>query len=356
MTSIGATIYATTDTPLGNGAFTADGRLVVSHHPMYATPHRVSVFAADGSLSPFPNLAWNTPQDDPASWLDAVLGLRDDRHGRIWLADMGTRSGIPGKIVVWDTVADALWRVIPIPPHVVTPNSEPNDFVIDEARRLLYIADEGAGRGGDGSRAALIVLDITSGEARRRLEGVEGIRAERGPLTVAGRVIERNDADGSRQPLHVGIDGIAMDRAGEWLYLSPLNGRTMWRLKVADLLDPRLDDAALADRLCRYAPKPNSGGIWIGPNNDLYLTVIERNAIGRISGADRTYDEPVVRDDMFWPDGIMQGPDGALYVVVTQLPRSPALARAGERPEMPFKVFRFEPDISSAETKAEAAT
>ena len=344
MSKLDATVYATSDTPLGNGAFTADGRLVVSHHPMYGTPHRVSVFAADGSLSPFPNLRWNTPEGDPSRWLDAVLGLRDDRHGRIWLADMGTRSGSPPKFVVWDTVADALYRVIPIPPAALTHFSEPNDFVIDAARGKLYIADEGAGGGGDGSRAALIVLDLETGEARRRLEGYDGIRAEGGPLMIDGRVVERNNPDGSRTPLHVGVDGIAMDGAGEWLYLSPLNGRSLWRLRVADLLDPALDDPALAARLERYADKPNSGGIWIDRNDDIYLTVIEANAVGRICGADRSYDEPVVRDDMFWPDGLMQGPDGALYVVVTQLPRSPALAAPGEHPVLPFKVFRFEPE------------
>lgn len=131
------------------------------------------------------------------------------------------------------------------------------------------------------------------------------------------------------------------------LYISPLNGRSLWRLKIEDLLDPNLDDHALADRLDRYAAKPNSGGMCMAPNGDIFLTVIESNAIGRISAADRSYDEPLRRADMFWPDGIMPGPDGALYVVITQLPHSPALARPGERPEMPFKVFRFEPREAS---------
>lgn len=73
-----------------------------------------------------------------------MLGLRDDSAGRIWLEDMGTRSNVQAKLVVWDTRADALWRVIPLPSEVTTPHSEPNDFVIDEARGKIYIADEGA--------------------------------------------------------------------------------------------------------------------------------------------------------------------------------------------------------------------
>ncbi|QXQ06163.1 DUF1440 domain-containing protein [Sphingosinicellaceae bacterium] len=343
MNRLASTIYASTDTPLGNGAFTASGQLVVSHHPMYETPHRVSIFEADGSLSPFPNLAWNTPGDEPMAYLDAVLGLHDDSQGRIWLADMGTRSQIQPKLVVWDTRADALWRVIPLPPEVTTPFSEPNDFVVDEVRGKVYIADEGAGGGGDGSRAALIVVDIETGTAERRLEGAEGIMAERRPLVIDGKRIERNELDGSRTALHVGVDGIVMDRAGRWLYLSPLNGHSLWRLQVADLLDPALDDAALAARLERYADKPNSGGMCMDEDDNVYLTVIETNAIGRVSSIDRSYDEPVKRDDMFWPDGLMRGPDGAIYCVCTQLPRSPALARPGDRLDLPFKVFRFDP-------------
>ncbi len=336
------TIYATTDTPLGNGAFTADGRLVVSHHPMYLTPHRVSVFEPNGSLAPFPNLQWNTPTGDPAGWLDAVLGLHDDSQGRIWLADMGTRSRIPAKFVVWDTRADALWRTLLIPAEVLTPFSEPNDFVVDEARGKIYIADEGAGHGGDGSRAALIVMDIETGRAERRLEGRDGIRAEAQPLVIDGHVVGHNGSDGLHGPMKVGVDGIAMDAAGAWLYLSPLNGHTLWRLRVDDLLDPALDDDALAERLERYADKPNSGGMCMTAEGDLYMTVIESNCIGRVR-PDRQYDEPVKRADMFWPDGVMAGPDGALYVVATQLPRSPGLARPGEAPALPFKVFRFDP-------------
>ena len=339
-----ATIYATTDTPLGNGTFTADGRLVVSHHPMYKTPVRVSVLETDGVWKPFPNADWNDESRPDNERIDAVLGLHDDSQGRIWLADMGTRSKIQPKFVVWDTRADALVRVIPLPSDALTEFSEPNDFVVDEARGQIYIADEGAGGGGDGSRAALIVIDIETGAARRRLETYDGIRAEPQPLKIDGHVIAHNGSDGLHGPMKVGVDGIAMDAAGEWLYLSPLNGHTLWRLRVDDLLDPTLDDPALAERLERYAPKPNSGGMWMTPNGDIYMTVIENSAIGRISASDRAYDEPVKREDMFWPDGIMGGPDGAIYVVVTQLPRSPGLARPGEAPVLPFKVFRFQPE------------
>lgn len=339
-----AEIYAVTDTPLGNGCFHHDGRLIVSSHPMYATDIRVSIFRPDGGLDPFPDLAWNTPRDGDEDWLDAVLGLRNDEDGRVWLMDMGTRSNITPKLVIWDTQADRLERVIPLPPHAVDRHSEPNDFVIDPVRNLVFIADEGAGEGGDGSTAALIVLDLATGEARRRLQGRPGIASEAHGLQVEGREVTRIAPDGRQQVLRVGADGIALDAAREWLYISPLNGYGLWRLRVDDLLDPALDDDALAARLERYADKPNSGGMCFDGAGNLYMTEIEGDSVGRISAVDRSYSRVVTRPDMFWPDGIMPGPDGAIYVVVTQLPRSPILsADRIDQAERPFKVFRFEP-------------
>jgi len=340
----GCEVYATTDMPLGNGAFTADNRLVVSHHPMYGTDVRVSIFRPDGGLDPFPSAAWNTPRQGDEVWLDAVLGLHDDPDGRIWLMDMGTRSGIVPKMVVWDTIKDRLDRVIPLPPHAYNRHSEPNDFAVDPVRGIVFIADEGAGDGGDGSTAAIIVLDLATGDAIRRLEGRPGIASEAQGLHVEGREITRRAPDGSRQVLHVGADGIALDAAREWLYISPLNGYGLWRLRVDDLLDPDLDDDALAPRLERYADKPNSGGMCFDAAGNLYMTEIEGNSIGRISAVDRSYNRVLTREDLFWPDGIMVGPDGGVYVVVSQLPRSPVLSPSGrDEAVRPFKVFRFEP-------------
>ena len=87
----------------------------------------------------------------------------------------------------------------------------------------------------------------------------------------------------------------------------------------------------MAPRLERYADKPNSGGMCF-------------DAASSISAIDRSYSRVITREDLFWPDGIMPGPDGAIYVVVTQLPRSPVLSPGGGDEAMrPFKVFRFKP-------------
>jgi hypothetical protein len=341
--SLASEVYVRSPLPLGNGTFTPDGRLVVSHHPLYETPERVSVFTGSTTLAPFPNAMWNTPRDDSEDWLDAVLGLRTDTRGCVWLLDMGTRSGITPKLVVWDCRSDTLSRVIRLPASVLTPHSEPNDFAIDELHGAVYIADEGAGNGGDGSMAALIVVDTETGRARRRLGGQLGIRAEDRPLITDGREVMRTGKDGRRMPMRVGVDGIALDGHGEWLYYGPMTGDAIWRLRTADLLDESLDDDALQRRTERYADSPNSGGMCMDAAGALYLTEVEGLSIGCIDTVERRYRRVLTRDDLFWPDGIMSGPDGAIYVVVSQLPHAPPFNDGANNAQPPFVVVRFLP-------------
>ena len=53
--------------------------------------------------------------------------------------------------------------------------------------------------------------------------------------------------------MRVGVDGIALDAPGEWLYLSPLNGHTLWRRRAGDLVDPTPDaELGKAARTLRY--------------------------------------------------------------------------------------------------------
>ena len=79
----GGELYAQSPVPLGNGTFSPDGRLVVSHHPMCETPVRVSVFTGQPTLAPFPDEAWNTSREGSDDWLDAVPGQRTDARGHV---------------------------------------------------------------------------------------------------------------------------------------------------------------------------------------------------------------------------------------------------------------------------------
>lgn len=337
-------IYARSPLPLGNGTFAPDGRLIVSHHPMWKTPSRVSIFTGPDTLEPFPDQSWNTPRNGCDDWLDAVLGLRADRRGRIWLLDMGTRSGTTPKFVVWDYHAEEPVRLLRLPSGVLTEHSEPNDFVIDERRQMIYIADESAGNGGDGTDAAIIIVNMRTGQVRRRLAGQPGIFALDRPIVFEGGELIRTGEDGRRAPMRVGVDGIALDAEGEWLYYGPLTGDAIWRLRPDDLLDDSLDDDALQERAERWAERPVSGGMWLDTDGSLYLTEVEAASIGRIAREDRTYRRILTREDLRWPDDVIKGPDGAFYVITSQLGAAPPLRGERRGPDYPFLVVRFRPD------------
>ncbi len=344
MSTTGAVeIAARLPTPLGNATFTEDGRIVVTHHPLFETAVRVSEVTSPTTLKPFPNELWNTPRPDTEDYFANVLGVRTDANGVVWLLDMGYRTDITPKLVAWNMREDRLERIVKLPEPATHINSEPNDFVIDEKHGAIYIADEGVGRDGDGFRAALIVVDLESGAARRVLEGHASTRPEDIPIRFDGRDVVKLRKDGGVGAMRAGADGIALDHRSEWLYYGPLNESAVYRIQVADLLNHRLGSQDIGSRVERYADRPNARGMSIDAEDNLYLTEVEHRAVGIIPARDRTYRRLVKHSEMTWPDGLSTGADGRLYVTVDQLPRSapPNGGRDGSAP--PYLLKRFTP-------------
>ena len=338
-----AEVWGRSAIPIGDPAFTADGRLVTSHHPAFATAERVSVFATPDRLEPYPNADWNAGLSGP-DHLDSVQGLHTDSKGVMWMGDMGEREKTVPKIVGWDTRANRLVRTILLPPPATVPASEPQDLVVDETRGMIVLADEATGQGGDGSQGALIVVDLATGAARRVLQGSKSVVPEDRDIVVDGRHLQRFDAKtGKRAPMRVGADGIALDARSEWLYFGPLNGASVYRIRMADLADASLKPRDLEAKVERYAARPNAGGLLIDAAENLYLTEIEHRAVGVIPAADRCYRQVATSPDMLWPDGLALGPDGMIYVTVTQLPLAAPFDDGDMKARAPFLVMRFQP-------------
>ncbi len=342
--AVTAELFASVPQSVGNITFTPDNRVIYSHHPFFSPEMRVVELNPDRkSFKPFPNAAWNTPKQGTDQYLDSVLGLRGDENGIIWMLDMGQRTPLTPKIVGWDTKANRLHRIYYLPAPASLSESQHNDFVVDMKNRKFYIADEAIGPGGNGTTAALVVVDMDTGAARRLLQGHVSTLPEDRPINVDGKDLTVPGKDGKPVVIKVGADGIAADKNFEWLYFGPLNGTSIYRVRIADLINEALSEAELGAQVERYAAKPNNGGLSIDGDGNLYLTEVESNAVGVIPPTDRRYRRFAWNDDLIWPDGVSYAPDGFMYVSAAQIPLAALFNGGTGRNKAPYHIFRFKP-------------
>lgn len=332
--------YATVDQAVGNIAFTNDGELVYSHHPFFGPEIRVVKFdKKTNTTTPFPNLEWNTPRDTGDNYLSNVLGIRNDKNGVIWMIDMAQRNNVTPKIVGWNTKTDKLERIYYLPKSSVPAISQPNDMVVDTKHGYFIIADEGIGNGGDGSKAAFIIVDMKTGKTRRILEGTRSTLPENTPTIINGKHLAVNGKD-----LLVGNDGITADKNFEYIYYGPLNGSKIYRIKTLDLVNEYFTDEALDSKIETYSDKPNNGGMSIDNDGNLYLTALETKSVAVVLAKDRSVKTMVQDENMVWPDGVSYNHvDGYMYVSAAQVNRGAPFNNGKSVATQPFYIFRFKP-------------
>jgi sugar lactone lactonase YvrE len=333
-------VYATVDQAVGNIAFTSKGDLVYSHHPFFNPDFRVVTYKADTkTVIPFPNLSWNTPRTSDDHFLSNVLGIRSDANGIIWMLDMGQRNPVTPKMVGWNTRTNQLERIYYLPASALKPSSQPNDMVVDLKHHVFIVADEEIGNGGDGSTAALIVIDMKTGATRRLLEGTRTTLPENTPTVINGKPLA---VDG--RSLLVGADGITADAEFEWLYYATLNGTKLYRMRIVDLINESLSSAQLDNMIETYSSKPNNGGLSIDMGGNIYLTALETNSVAVILAKDRSVHQLVADKNMLWPDGVSYNDkDGYMYVSAAQVHLGKVFNNNIDKSKQPFYIFRFKP-------------
>lgn len=333
-------VYAALPISVGNIAYTPQGDLVYSNHPFFNPEIRVMRYDAQKKTSvPFPNIQWNTPRSTDDHYLSNVLGMRNDANGIIWMLDMGQRNAVTPKIVGWNTRTDKLERIYYLPQTSLAATSQPNDMVVDTRHGVFIIADEGIGSGGDGSKAALIVVDMKTGSTRRLLEGTRTTLPENKPTIIDGRPLAVKGKN-----LLVGADGITADKAFEWLYYAPLNGTKVYRAKIDDILNEALSQKELDKRIETYSDKPNNGGMSIDNDGNLYLTGLETHSVDVVLAKDRSVHQLVSDKNMLWPDGVSyNAADGYMYVSAAQVHLGATFNNGANKAAAPFYIFRFKP-------------
>jgi sugar lactone lactonase YvrE len=314
----------------GNLTVTPDEQLVMSLHQFYNPPYPVAEYQ-NGTVSPF------LPQGEDSPVTASVLGILSDSSGIVWILDNAMGTDRVPQLVGWDSQQNILHKTISLA-DVTPTGSFINDLRIDETTQTAFITDPA---GGD--NAALIVVDLESGEARRVLEGHYSVTPEPIDLFVEGNPLLIRTQERTYQRPHVGVDAIALDPNNEWLYYGALHGTSLYRIRTADLTDSSLTDAALGERVEKYADKPICDGILMDGAGNIYLGELAANAIGVIT-PNGEYRRLFQDDRLSWVDDFEFSADGqTIYAVANRLHLSAPLNAGVEAGEPPFYIFEFEP-------------
>ncbi|MCF6310885.1 MAG: major royal jelly family protein [Verrucomicrobiales bacterium] len=326
----------------GGMTITPDGSYIISCHQFFDPEMKVIRMDKDEMWQAFPNRAMNTGEGNAPLVLDSVLGVECDKDGIVWMLDNGRRSEKQPKLVAWNTKKNRLHRVIPITEAALIETSFLDDLALDPEEPFIYLADPAAG-----DDAALIVVDLVTGLSRRVLHGDHAVRAEKIGLRMDGQRVTVKRPDGRQvQPLG-GVNPIAVDKKGKWLFFGPMNGRILYQIPTKDLRNPALLEEELTGRIKRVSgQKPIASSMSIDSKGNIYFADIQRHAITYISVADQRLHELVTDPRILWPDGLTFGTDGKLHFFTSQLNRSAIFNGGKDRSQPPYWIFKIKAKAS----------
>lgn len=288
---------------------TPEGGFVLSVSFTEKPQNRVITVSRAGESKPFPTTSLSQALPTEALQMDAIEGVQCTDDGVVWMLDNGRRSELPPKIIAWDSVHSRLQKVFNLAPPAVMPTSLLDDLVVDRELPFLYLSDPA-----NGVDAALIVLDIATGLARRLLQGHPSVVPVAGlDLSIDGRKLETKRLDGSVADPVGGVNPLALDRKGEWLYFGPLRSHKLYRVKTEYLRDASISADRLAGLVEEYSAKPLCDGITIDNKGNIYVSDLSSKAIGMIAAGTKEYRVLATDPRFLWPDGLCFGADGRLY-------------------------------------------
>ena len=315
--------------PPGNITVSPSGRVFATFHPEGSPP--ISVFEiVDGNAVAYP------PGGLPAGLTyQTVLSIRADRRNRLWVLDYGRYGFGTARLLAFDLETGALVHRHDFPGKIALYGSMLNDFQVAPDGKHLYIADASL----FAQIPALIVYDVSTQKSRRLLEGHESVLAEDYAPVVQGTRMEFYGLFTVRP----GVDSIALDDAGEWLYFAPVTNNHLYRVRTADLHNPHLPWRELAARVERFAEKTMSDGIAIDAAGTLYLSDLEHSAVVAL-GQDRRLRTLVKDERLRWPDGFAFAPDGSLYLTCSALHQVIMKSEEEIAAHAPYQIWRLRLD------------
>jgi sugar lactone lactonase YvrE len=322
------------DFPPGNIAVAASGRVFFTLHPDGRPPYKV-LELVDGKPVPFPDAAFQEPAGEEPHF-DSPLALRIDRLNRLWVLDYARFGRGQPRLLAFDIDSRQLVHRYDFPSSVAGLLSMLNDFQVDPRGEAIYIAETSPIR----QTPALIVYDVPKKESRRLLQSHPSVQARDYLIQAPGRDMIAYGL----VALRIGVDSIALDRSGEWLYYGPVNGDRLYRIATEHLRNTALSDAELAAKVEDFAPKTLSDGLTTDVEDNVYLSDMEHSAVVRLA-QDRKLTTLIKDRILRWPDGFSFGPDGWLYVTCSSLQHVLFLPSSEVKAHAPYQIFRFKPGV-----------
>jgi sugar lactone lactonase YvrE len=319
--------------PPGNIAVSKSGRVFFTFHPEADPPIRVAELIG-GKPVPYPDAEFQKGVRKTLHF-QTPLAVRVDRQDRLWVLDHANH-GITGqpRILAFDLKTNRLADSFDFPSSVAGMLSMLNDFQVDPPGRRIYIAETSLFR----RRPALIVYDIENRTARRVLDRHPSVMPKEYLMNAAGRDMTLFGF----VTLKIGVDSIALDRQGRWLYYAPLSDDRMYRIATKDLNDERLDAGALGAKVEIWGRKTLSDGITMDLDDRIYISDMEHSAILELRPDHRLV--TLLKDDRLrWPDGFSFGPDGWLYITCSALHQVILKSQFEILGHAPYQIFRFKP-------------
>ena len=139
-----------------------------------------------------------------------------------------------------------------------------------------------------------------------------------------------------------GVDSIALDKFGEWLYFAPVTNNFMYRIHTKYLNDDSLSSIQLSSHVEEFALKTMSDGLTMDVADNIYITDPEHSAIVRLTSNGKL--ETLLKNSHIrWPDGLGFGPDGWLYITCSALHQVIGKTPGYIKSHAPYQIYRFKP-------------